>query len=162
MCYRILSKSIYWVGGCGNGVCRLPFTRRPPAQLSLHPLPLFPHLGAHRIPPPHFCTPTPLACRAPHPGCASPRSHTLRVSTLCCPGCTTHRSVPPPLLCAVPLRAALPWHVAPLRMAPSVRPSPCVHPCPFCASGMHEKGRAGVVGHANGGGERCSPGGGGR
>ncbi len=157
----------------GAGVqkrCAPPFVHAPPLCLVVpHPRP---HLGAHRIPAPHFRTPAPLVRSILCLGCASPSSHTLRASTVCFLGCTAHHSVPPPLVCgplacgppltrgashAVPLRAALPCHVPSLRVAPSVQSSPCAHPCPSCTSGMHAKGRAGVVGHPNG---RCDPDGG--
>src|SRR6266702_6491942 len=152
----------------GAGVrkrCAPAFVHAPPPR-PVVPRPR-PHLGAHRIPAPHFRTPAPLARSILRPGCASPSSHTLRASTVCFPGCTAHRSVPPPLArgplaCgppltrgpsrAVPLRAALPCRVPSLRVAPSARSSPCAHPRPSCASGMRAKGRAGVVGHSNGGG----------
>src|SRR6266702_2599254 len=153
----------------GAGVrkwCALPFVHAPPPPGCTPPplahLPLCPHLGAHRIPPPHFRTPALLARSTLRPGCALPCSHTLRASTDCFPGCTAHRSVPPPLArgplaCGPPLthgpsRAALLCRMPSLRVAPSARPSPCAHPHPSYASGMHAKGHAGVVGHPNGGG----------
>src|SRR6266571_1356839 len=150
-----------------------PFVHAPPPRPVVprprsHTLPLCPHLGAHRIPPPHFRTPAPLARSTLRPGCASPCSHTLRASTDRFPGCTAHRSVPPPLVrgplaCGPPLthgpsRAALLCRVPSLRVAPSARPSPCAHPRPSCASGMRAKGRAGVVGHPNGGGRGAARG----
>ncbi len=131
-----------------------------------------PHLGAHWIPAPHFCTPTLLMCSILHPGCASPSSHTLHASTVCFPGCTAHRSVPPPLMhgplaydppltCGpsrmVPLRTALPCCVPSLCVAPSAWSSPCVYHHPSCTSGMHTKGHVGMVGHPN---RRCDIGGG--
>src|SRR6266702_701213 len=157
----------------GAGVqkwCAPPFVHAPPPRLVV-PRPC-PHLGAHRIPAPHFHTPAPLARSILRPGCPSPSSHTLRTSTVCFPGCTAHHSVPPPLArgplaCgppltrgpsrAVPLRTALPCRVPSLCVAPSARSSPCAHPRPSCASGMHAKGRVGMVGHPNG---RCDLGGG--
>src|SRR6266702_3289040 len=64
----------------GAGVwkwCTLPFIHAPPPCPvvpcpHLHTLPLCLHLGAHWIPPPHFCTPAPLVCSTLHLGCASP------------------------------------------------------------------------------------------
>src|SRR6266702_4239417 len=154
----------------GAGVwkrCALPFIHTlPPCPVVPHPhlhtLPLCLHLGAHQIPPPYFCTPAPLVHSTLHPGCALPCLHTLCASTVCFPGCTTHCSMPPPLMCGPlacsppltrgPSHTALPCCVPSLRVAPSAWSSPCVHPCPSCASGMHAKGHVGMVGHSNGGG----------
>ena len=80
------------------------------------------------------------------------------------PTCTPFMSPPfaawvaPPIVpcplpsCTVSLHAGIPWHMAPLCMAPSTWPSPCTHPSPSCASRMCTKGHADVVGHTNGGG----------
>src|SRR6266704_1753148 len=92
----------------GAGVrkrCAPPFVHAPPPR-PVVPRPR-PHLGAHRIPAPHFRTPAPLARSILRPGCASPSSHTLRASTVCFPGCTAHRSAPPPLARGPPLPRAL-------------------------------------------------------
>src|SRR6266702_4800393 len=154
----------------GAGVqkqCALPFVHVPPPRPvvphpHLHTLPLCPHLGAHQIPPPHFCTPALLMRSTLCPGCTLPCLHTLRASTICFLGCTAHHSVPPPLTrsplaCGPPLTCgpshmALPCRMPSLRVAPSAQSSPCAHACPSCTSSMHAKGRAGMVGHSNGGG----------
>src|SRR6266702_7017368 len=102
----------------GTGVrkrCPPPFVHAPPPRPVVphprprsHTLPLFPHLGAHRIPQPRFCTPPPLTRSTLRLGCTLPCSHTLRASAVCFPGCTAHRSVPlpfarGPLACGPPL-----------------------------------------------------------
>src|SRR6266702_8804302 len=145
-----LSRSLVW--GCGNGACRLPFTCcRPPPGCACTPSLFARTWGCTEslcliFAPPLRSRAGPLAWVVHRPACtpfASP-PFTARVAP---------PIIPCPLpLCAVPLRAGLPWRMAPLRMAPSARPSPCAHPSPSCTSGMCAKGGAGVVGHANGGG----------
>src|SRR6266702_1577117 len=116
----------------GAGVrkrCAPPFVHTPPPHPVVprphsHTLPLFPHLGAHRIPQPHFRTPPPLARSTLRLGCASPCSHTLHASAICFPGCTAHRSVPlpfvrGPLVCSPPLTHG-PFVRGPLACGPPV------------------------------------------
>src|SRR6266702_2398744 len=131
----------------GAGVrkwCAPPFVHAPPPRPVVprprsHTLPLSPHLGAHRIPQPHFRTPPPLARSTLRPGCASPCSHTLRASAVCFPGCTTHRSVPLPF-------ARGPLACPPLRGPPIAR-TPVPPALPVCAQeGWRACGRGGARG----------------
>src|SRR6266702_2804335 len=130
-----------------------PPGRTPPPPS--HTLPLFPHLGAHRIPQPHFRTPPPLARSTLRPGCASPCSHTLRASAVCFPGCTAHRSVPlpfarRPLACSPPLTRG-PFARGPLACPPLCGPpiarTPVPPVLPVCAQeGWRACGRGGARG----------------
>src|SRR6266702_944987 len=155
----------------GAGVrtrCAPPFVHALPPRPVVprprsHTLPLFPHLGAHRIPQPHVRTPPPLARSTLRPGCASPCSHTLRASAVCFPGCTAHRSVPlpfarGPLACSPPLMHG-PFARGPLACGPPLTRGPlCValplraHPSllRFRYARKRGGGRAGVVGHRGG------------
>src|SRR6266702_3940063 len=147
----------------GAGVqkrCAPPFIHAPPPRPVVprprsHTLPLFPHLGAHWIPQPHFRTPPPLARSTLRPGCASPCSHTLRASAVCFPGCIAHRSVPlpfarGPLACSPPLTrgpfARRPLACPPLRGPPIAR-TPVPPVLPVCAQeGWRACGRGGARG----------------
>jgi len=150
--------------------CAPPFVHAPPPRL--HTLPLCLHLGAHRIPPPHFRTPAPLARSTLRPGCASPCSHTLRASTVCFPGCTAHRSVPPSPRARSPcVRSSTDaWPLArgpPLPRALLARGTLCAV-LPLCAPPSllrfrHARKRAcGRGGALKRRGKRCGPGGGDR
>src|SRR6266702_535965 len=103
-------KSIYWVQGCGNSVCHLLFMHCPPAWL--YPAPTctpspFACTWEHTRPLCLIFTPAPLAHSTLCLGCTLPCLHTLCTSTVCFLGCTAHHSVPPPLMCMVPLCVVL-------------------------------------------------------
>src|SRR6266702_1369436 len=164
-------------GRGGVETVRAAFCSRATPPARLYPAPactpsLFSGTWEHTESPRLIFAPLLRSCAAPFARVAPHPARTLRTSTVCFPGCTAHHSVPPPLArgplaCgppltrgpsrAVPLRTALPCRVPSLCVAPSARSSPCVHPRPSCASGMHAKGRVGMVGHPNG---RCDLGGG--
>src|SRR6266702_1441423 len=160
--------------------CTPPFIHMPPPPLviphpRLHTLPLFPHLGAHQIPLPHFHTPTPLMHSTLHPWVAprparthfAPLPFASQVALPIIP-CLPHmwspcvRSSPDtwplmrsPLACGLPLTRGTLAHgplcaALPLRTPPSLLHFQHAHK----RGGWH----AGMVGHAGevGHGGRCS------